>query len=224
MKTIDKAEQDIKYTLTQMWQLVAQQIKSSTEALITNNKELANEVLVRERIIDNYELQIDKCCEQFTALQNPVAVDLRFVLSHLKMNSNLERIADLTEGLANFVVKMQITCYDNDKYNINSMLEQALRMLELAYQSYLTGDTSLSFKVLAMDAKIDQLYYESIKLLSKDLSNKNEQEAEIMLYLATALRRIERIGDRCTNLAENIIFHLDAKELKHSANIPFFNE
>ena len=142
MKTTDRIEDGIRFSLTQMWQLVAKQITDTKNALLTGDMELANKVLMRERLVDNYELQIDKQCEMFTALQNPVAIDLRFVLSHLKMNSNLERIGDLAEGLASFMVK-----HMNDEFEIHTkefedIMDNILRMLELAYQAYINNNTN----------------------------------------------------------------------------------
>lgn len=223
MRTIDKAEENIKQTLTLMWQLVARQISDSKNAIINFDKQLANEIIVRERIIDNYELQIDKYCEQFTALQNPVATDLRFVLSHLKMNSNLERIADLAEGLANHVIRHQTLPYGKDQYHIAEMIDTVLRILELAYQAYLSDNSSLAMKLLAMDQEVDEKYSEAMETLVQDIANKPIEKCREMIFLANTIRRIERMGDRCTNLAENIIFHLDAKQMKHMNNIPLYN-
>lgn len=222
MRAIHKAQLTIKECITQMWQTVANQISDSKTAIINNNKEIANTILVRERTIDNYELQIDKYCEQFIDKQNLASEDLRFVLSHLKMNSNLERIGDLAEGLANFVIKRQSYKYDNDNYFTETILRTVHRMLELAYQSYITRDTSLSLKVVEMDIEVNNLYQNGMSALSHDFADKTPIQIEQLLYTATLLRRIERIGDRCTNLAENIIFYIDATELKHSENIPLF--
>lgn len=224
MKTTDKIEENIIFTLTQMWQLVAKQITDAKNAIMENDKELANNVLVRERMVDNYELQIDKQCEMFTALQNPVAVDLRFMLAHLKMNSNLERMGDLAEGLAMFVIKHQNRKPQESGRDFDELLQYIIRMLELAYQAYINNDTSLALKVITMDGAIDDMYKTAISNLAKETVGKNEEETEEALYMANALRRVERIGDRCTNLAENIIFHIDAKELKHADNIPTFYE
>lgn len=222
MKTVDKTEESIRYSLTQMWQLVATQINDAKIATLTNDKTIANDVLVRERLVDNYELLIDKSCEQFTALQNPVAIDLRFVLSHLKMNSDLERIGDLAEGVATCVSKHQNSIYSKE-YNLEELFETILRMLELAYQSYLTNDTELAIKVITTDSEVDLLYHKAMGVLAKECVGKNEQQMRDLLYFSNCLRRIERIGDRCTNLAENIIFHIDARELKHADNIPIFD-
>lgn len=224
MKTTDKIEENIIFTLTQMWQLVAKQITDAKNAIMENDKELANNVLVRERIVDNYELQIDKQCEMFTALQNPVAVDLRFMLAHLKMNSNLERMGDLAEGLAMFVIKHQRSEPEESGKDFDELLQHIIRMLELAYQAYVNNDTNLALKVITMDGAIDEMYKTAISNLAKETVGKNAEETEEALYMANALRRVERIGDRCTNLAENIIFHIDARELKHADNIPTFYE
>ncbi len=222
MKTVDRAEEGITHSLTQMWQLVAKQIFDTKKALKTNDKQLANEVLLRERIIDNYELQIDKRCEQFAAVQSPVAIDLRFVLSHLKMNSNLERIGDMAEGIADFVVYEQQHDLKDDKYSVLAMLDEVFRMLELAFQAYISNDTDLALKIISMDIKVNEIYEKVISLIAKDMVGKSEEQIKELISLVLTVRRAERIGDRCTNLAENIIFHIDAKELKHSENVPLY--
>lgn len=92
-----------------MWTLVYNQLDRAGEAVLTLDKELAQQVMVRERRVNAFELKIDSDVEDIIALYNPVAIDLRFVLAMLKINTNLERLGDFAEGIARFCTSLQRT-------------------------------------------------------------------------------------------------------------------
>ena len=94
----------LKKEIDEMWTLVYNQLDRAGEAVLTLDKELAQQVIVRERRVNAFELKIDSDVEDVIALYNPVAIDLRFVLAMLKINTNLERLGDFAEGIARFVV------------------------------------------------------------------------------------------------------------------------
>ena len=91
---------NLKTEVVNMWTMVRSQLAKSKEAVAANDRDLAHEIVQTEKRINALELKIDKDCENIIALFNPVAVDLRFVLANLKINSNLERIGDIAEGIA----------------------------------------------------------------------------------------------------------------------------
>ena len=105
MTHLETELKNLKSELLIMWGLVASQMSKSLEALVNDNKELASEVVITEKRINSFELKIDRDCENIIALYNPVAVDLRFVLATLKINTNLERIGDIARSTAKFVIK-----------------------------------------------------------------------------------------------------------------------
>src|ERR1700744_6591396 len=94
----------LKKELVSMWILVQSQLNNAKEAMVNFDKDLAREVLVKEKRINSFELKIDRDCENIFALHCPVAVDLRFLLAALKINTNLERIGDIAAGIAKYVV------------------------------------------------------------------------------------------------------------------------
>ena len=94
----------LKKEIDEMWTLVYNQLDRAGEAVLTLDRELAQQVLVRERRVNAFELKIDSDIEDIIALYNPVAIDLRFVLAMLKINTNLERLGDFAEGIARFAI------------------------------------------------------------------------------------------------------------------------
>jgi len=108
MTHLDTELKNLKTDMIEMFGLVLSQLNKSQEALINLDKDLAREVLINERRVNGFELKIDRDCENIIALFNPVAVDLRFVLATMKINSNLERIGDIAEGICQFVLNIKL--------------------------------------------------------------------------------------------------------------------
>lgn len=208
---------NIKQLLAEMWQLVDSQIRKSHTALLDNNKELAHEVISREKNVNAYELSIDRECENFIALFNPVAVDLRFVLSLMKINNNLERMGDFAEGIARFVILNQTDRISDDLRNdlqLERMFEEVSSMFELCRKALISEDTSLASKVFSLDTLVDKINIGAAEVLAKHVLAYPEKAVETF-FLYGSIRRLERMGDRCNNIAEDIIFYVDAKELRH---------
>ena len=109
MSHLDNELQQLKTETIKMWMLVNLQLTKAKEALLKFDKDLAREVILGERRVNAWELKIDRDCENIFALFNPVAVDLRFVLSALKINNNLERIGDIAEGIAKKITYFELS-------------------------------------------------------------------------------------------------------------------
>ena len=106
----------LKKEVDEMWTLVYNQLDRAGEAVMTLDKELAQQVMVRERRVNAFELKIDSDIEDIIALYNPVAIDLRFVLAMLKINTNLERLGDFAEGIARFVIRCKERFADSSAF------------------------------------------------------------------------------------------------------------
>src|ERR1044072_757467 len=107
MNHLEKEIKALKDEVLNMWSLVQSQLTKSKKALLSFDEVLAREITVKEDRVNAYELKIDLDCENILALSSPVAVDLRFVLAALKINTNLERIGDIAEGIARFVIDVE---------------------------------------------------------------------------------------------------------------------
>ncbi|MCC8089685.1 MAG: phosphate signaling complex protein PhoU [Rikenellaceae bacterium] len=217
MKHAEESIKNIKKALAEMWVLVEGQIDKAGQALLENNKDYANDVIIREKLVICYELIIYRECVNFFALLTPVAVDLRLILSVVKINNNLERIGDFAEGISRFVAEdklNKITPQMKEELRLEQMLSEVSDMLSLCKHALANEDTTVASKVFAKDNKVDEIYWESLELLSKYIKE-NTDVLPDALNLNAAIRRIERIGDRCSNIAEDIVFYVEAKVLKH---------
>jgi len=239
MKHTEKELQAIKEEVSQMWKLVLSQLEKSKQALFNKDIELAREVASREKRVDAFELKIDSDCENYIALYSPVAVDLRLVLSLIKICSTLERIGDFSEGIARHVIKddcSEIPPHVLEDLQLEKMFDMLISMLSDSFVALESENTRISGKILAKDDEIDTLYNDSVDIITKfiveneklktenketkqSLSDLNSQHftqkvrSGLKLYLL--IRKLERIGDHCSNIVEEIVFYVDAKVLKH---------
>jgi len=202
-----------------MWALVYDQLSTVCEALPTGNKEKAWDVLIREKRVNASELKLDCDVEDFLVLYNPVAIDLRFVLAMYKINSDLERIGDFAENIARFVIKCDETV-DGEllkKLRFTEMTEQVLDMLQTSRDAMEKDDLRLANSIFAMDNIVDEINANVTPVLAEYIAAHPEKTA-LALDLKSVFLRIERAGDHITNLAEEIVFYIDAEVLKHRAS------
>jgi phosphate transport system protein len=145
-----------------------------------------------------------------------VAVDLRFVLAVLKINNNLERTGDIVEGIAKFVLNVDHT-FDKQVLEITRVVEMYLstnNMMETVLQAFDKEDTSLARQVFKQDELVDEININANKIIA-DYIRANPDNIEGALYLLSIIRKLERVGDQAKNMAEEIIFYIEAKVLKH---------
>ena len=208
----------LKKEIDEMWTLVYNQLDRAGEAVLTLDRELAQQVLVRERRVNAFELKIDSDVEDIIALYNPVAIDLRFVLAMLKINTNLERSGDFAEGIARFALSCKEPVLDGElvqKLRLGEMIAEVLSMLELAKKSLQDESQELATLVFAKDNLLDEINADATVILA-DYINRHPESALSCLNLVSVFRKLERSGDHITNIAEEIVFFIDAKVLKHS--------
>lgn len=219
MKVIEQELKALREELNAMWILVSQQLYNAGEALLTNDKVLANKVICRERRVNAYELKIDSDCEDIIALYAPVAIDLRFVLAILKINTSLERLGDFAEGIARTIVRLPgENPIDEEllkKTRVDTLLKEVLKMLSTAKEALNKENSELASRVFVMDNLVDTINHESIEVVAAYMKEHPDKILDA-LYLQIIIRKLERFGDHCTNIAEEIIFFLDAKVVKHA--------
>ncbi len=208
----------LKRETEEMWSLVYNQFERAGNAVLASDYELAQQVLVRERRVNAFELKIDSDVEDTISLYNPVGIELRFVLAVLKINSNLERLGDFAEGIAKFAVdcsKLGLDAGLLQKLRLKEMITQILSMLELTKRAFLEENQDLATAVFAKDDLLDEINAESLSILADYIQNHPENTLSC-LHLVGVFRKLERSGDHIKNIAEEIVFFVDAKVLKHS--------
>lgn len=207
----------LKKEVDEMWTLVYNQLDRVGEAVLTLDKELAQQVLVRERRVNAFELKIDSDVEDVIALYNPVGIDLRFVLAMFKINTNLERLGDFAEGIARFVIQHKEPGLDSElikRLRPDEMVKQVLAMLQDAKQALNSENQELATQVFGKDVLLDEINANATRILA-DYIAEHPDQALNCLDLVSVFRKLERSGDHITNIAEEIVFYIDAKVLKH---------
>lgn len=218
MSQIDNPVHNLKADLEEMFQLVTTQLSKAKEALTKFDKDLAREVVQIEKRVNGQELQIDRAAENFIALYAPVAIDLRFVLAVLKINNNLERIGDIAEGISKYINEtdkpFDVTLMEES--NVLPMFEAAMQMLADIKHAFENEDTSIARKIFKSDDYLDHINIEAINNLTHAMQSDPSKISDA-LYIISIIRKLERIGDQLKNIAEEIIFYIEAKVLKHAA-------
>jgi len=206
----------LKIALIEMASLVESQLKKSIDALLNQDEDMANEVLHNERRVNAYELKIDKDCENIFALLTPVAHDMRFVFATLKINADLERIGDYAEGISKIVVEGKKT-FDQqliETLDLSNMFEIVFAMLKDVIVAYTENDSRLARSVFSRDLLVNDINHNAMPLVV-DYCRQNPQDIPQAINLLSILRKLERVGDHVTNIAEEVIFFKEAQVLKH---------
>ena len=185
-------------------------------SLEEHNPEVADEVVEKEKRVNALELTIDKECENILALHNPVATDLRFVLSTLRICADLESIGDIAKGLAkaskNHVKKSHRGMLD--KFQILKMLSVSISMLEDMREAVKKEDAQLGEKIAEKDKVLNEINKEAAKIAA-DMIKEHSEKIELILKLFTITRKLERVGDFIKNIGAELVFHIEARVLKH---------
>lgn len=210
---------ELKSNLLEMTQLVRSQLEKTEVAFFTFDKDLAKEVLKNEKRVNACELQIDAKSEHLLALFSPVAIDLRFVVAALKMVSNLERIGDNAKGISQYITKFEMP-FDQklvEELRFKEMTENALEMLSILSESFETDNTKLARSLFTKDEILDEINVTANTVMANYLMlEKSPEKIMQAIYMMSIIRKMERIGDYVTNIAEEIIFYVKAKVLKHN--------
>ncbi len=204
--------------MLEMFSLVKSQLEKSKDALILLDKDLAREVLVNEKRVNGFELKLDRDCENIIALFNPVAIDLRFVLACMKINSNLERIGDIAEGICQFVLNIKLEPEKSllETTRMVEMYDTGIIILQDVMEAFDKEDTRLARSVFKKDEILDEINLNANQAVA-DFIRSNTDRINQSLYLLSTIRKLERVGDQCKNIAEEIIFYIEAKVLKHKS-------
>lgn len=209
----------LKLAIIEMMELVDHQLEKSKEAYINMDTDLAEEIIHTEKRVNAMEISIDRDCENLFALLTPVATDLRFVISVLKMNSDLERIGDYAENIATYVIAIesQFSIEHIKKVQLVEMFDIATEMFKDIKRAFKEDDTKLARKVFKKDKKLNKINTNTSKIIAT-IVKENPAQIRPSLFLFSTIRKLERVGDHIKNIAENIIFSIEAKVLKHKKN------
>ncbi|MHB1686092.1 MAG: phosphate signaling complex protein PhoU [Ignavibacteriaceae bacterium] len=204
----------LKKKILKMCSLVDEQVEFAIKAIDENNHELAKLVIERDVKVDKYDVKIEKICQKIFALNQPVAMDLRLIMSALTINTNLERIGDIAVNIAeNFLIlKSKPDFISQTKYF--EMASLVKEMIRNAIDSFIQNDPKLAQKVIQTDSIVDNYNIENHQILI-NLMKEKPDNIEPAVALLVISRQLERLGDHATNVAEDVFFIVEAQMIKH---------
>ena len=200
--------------LMALFGIVEQMADKAVRALCENQFELAQQVIDTDPQVNQTEVEIEEDCLKILALHQPVAADLRRVATVLKINSDLERIADLACNIAERARCMHQHAYFPIPEQLTPMVRQSTLMVQMALDSFVNSDVGLANKVIQLDQSVDDYNLAVINEL-KQLMQQDHQYVEPALHCFSASRHVERIADHAENIAEDVIYLVDGDIVRH---------
>ena len=206
--------QILKNRLLNMGALVEERVHDATNALIERRLDTAERIITSDQDVNELQIEIDERCLRLLALQQPMASDLRLITAAMKINADLERIGDQAVNIAEQAVRVLAHPPLKPIIDLPRMAEIAERMTRESLDAFVRKDAKLARAILARDDEVDQLKDQVFRvLLTYMMADPGTIERALGLILVS--RHLERIADHATNIAEDVIFVVEAKDVRH---------
>lgn len=204
----------LKTRLIKMCSLVDEQVEFAFRSIEEGNIELAKLVIERDNKVDKYDIKVDKICQRLLALSQPVATDLRLIMSALSINSNLERMGDIAVNIAKRASYFKDKPVFFSRIQFSELAAVAKESVHSSIDSFIDNNAELAKKVMKSDNIIDEMTKARSELLIT-IMKENPEIIEPAVKLYSMMYQIERLGDHSTNIAETVYFIVEAQMIKH---------
>ena len=214
----NKELEDIRSDLMKMGGIVEEQVKNAITALIEADSQLATSVVEGDHRVNELEMQIDNECTQILARRQPAASDLRFIISVSKAVSDIERIGDHAAKVAKKAIELINSGGKESRgyVEIRHIGEKVLTMLNKALDAFARLDVECALEVMHADEKVDLEYGSAIREMITTMME-DPRNISRSLEIIWALRSLERVGDHSRNVAEQVIYLVKGKDLRHQS-------
>jgi phosphate transport system protein len=217
LNKFSEALQDLKHKLLEMSSLVENGVQRSIHAVIRKDRSAAEEVFANEARINTLELEIDGLAFNLLALYQPMATNLRFIVAALKINTDLERMGDLSVNIAHAAVSMLDTPAIQPMVDVPLIASLVQSMVRKSLDAFVSRDVDLARGVLVSDDAVDSLrtacYHQLMSYMEKDPMNIHPA-----LHFLTVTRTLERLADHATNIAEDVLFYVKGIDVRHNSS------
>ena len=193
---------------------VEESLLRSIKALETRDEKLAKSIIENDEQIDRMEVELEEDCLKILALYQPVAIDLRFIVAVLKINSDLERIADLAVNIAERTEYLAARERVEVHFNYRDMARKAEKMVEKSLDSLVNLDPKLAREVCAADDEVDDMNRQMFIQVQEAILHDPGRMDLLLQYLLVA-RHLERVADHATNIAEDVIYMVEGEIVRH---------
>ena len=208
----DNELEELRLNILNLGEMVSQQISNAVSSLLNQDLELANSIVVKDLEINDLQAIIEEKCIRLIATQQPFARDLRKLVAGFKISIYLERMGDLSVDLAKITIRIGQEKFIKPLTDIPRMCALVLEMIDIGLKAYINEDCGTAAEMSLIDDKIDKIYSGVFGEL-KDLMMKDPNKVTQANYLLFASRFLERLGDYCTNIAEEIVYICNGKRM-----------
>lgn len=210
----DEELKDLSKDLLLMGSMVEELIQKAVQALVKRDDNLANQVVADDKKIDEMQLKIDETCLTLLALRQPTAIDLRTIASTMKIVTDLERMGDQAVNIAESAMQANKQAPLKTFEDLPPMVNAVQKMVHEALDAFVNRSAETAQAVCRSDDKVDTLYHRIFgELLS--LMKENGDNVSRALHLLLVARNLERIGDHATNIAEDVVYLVQGKDIRH---------
>lgn len=213
---LHKEIERLKKMLLELMAVVEENLSKAVLSLENRDRELAREVIEADENIDEMEVDLEEEGLKILALHQPVAIDLRFIISALRTNNELERIGDTAVNIAE---RATFLCGEpplNIPVNLAGMASKAQAMLRMSLDAFVNMDVPLAGKVIKMDDEVDEMNREAFRIVYDNIKEIPDR-AEALIHILSATRHLERIADHATNIAEDVVYLVNGEIIRHQA-------
>jgi len=214
-KYFHKELEKLKKRILSLGAMAEDRVRMAIKAIDTRDAVIADKIIRTDYEIDEMEVEIEEECLKVLALHQPVAVDLRFIAAVIKINNDLERIADeavnIARGVRFLSKEKEVFHFD---FDFSVMVEKTQAMLKSSLDAFVNMDTDLAVKVCIMDDEVDEINGEVHRLV-KGAIRDNPEQGEHLINLLLISRHLERIADHATNIAEEVIYLIQGEIVRH---------
>lgn len=215
---LEASVETLKSKFLTLSEIVEEAVFNAAKAVWDRDVGLAKEVIRGDALIDQREVEIEEDCLRILALYQPVASDLRFIVTVLKINNDLERIGDLAANMASRAVALARLSKEPVRFDLEDMADKTRTMLHQSLDALVRLDVGLAYQVIDADEAVDlahrDMYKATYKLIQEDPSN-----TEWMILLLSISRSLERIADLATNISEDVVYLVEGKIVRHQSKV-----
>jgi len=215
-RRFDEELEELKEQILRMGALVETQIASSIKALVERDSELARRTIENDHKVNAMDVDIDDNSVRLIALHQPMAKDLRFITTAMKISSDLERMSDLAENISERAIELNDEPQLKPYIDIPRMGEHAQRMVKEALDAFVNRNVELAWKVIRDDDFIDDLTHQIFRELLSFMME-DPQTITRAIRVTFIAKYLERIADHATNIAELVVYLVDGKIIRHTA-------
>jgi len=214
MQHLHREIESLKKELIREAGLVETNLHDSIKALMTRDYEVAKQIIARDEVIDELEVEVEEECLKIFALYQPVAVDLRYLVAFLKLNNDLERIGDLASNIAIMAASLSLKPQVEIPAQIPKMTSLVQKMLKDSLDALVDLDGEKAREVLLQDDEVDSLHHSMYGTVGNAIKA-DPDNVEMWMEIQAVSRYLERIADHCTNIAEDVEYMVHGQIQRH---------